>query len=142
MSVNTNLYTKIVFNRKTYNSKIEVQNDLETAQELIAKTKERIKFFGFMTEPEKYKPEDETSFWFVDNSLDVLIEELQELTITEYKLEMLLNKWDLCHDVNGVGIAPPAQTEKNKSYIDGDFVKTNLNPEPNKLQDYENMCSK
>ena len=125
----TDLFCNIVFNRKTYNSKYEVESDFEELDKLINATVRRLTDLAIMTEPNKF---------FTDPDLDILssistevrdqLEELEEYYIERYKLSLLLEYWDDCHNEDGLAINPPDNIDWKTAYLDGDFVKTVKRP--------------
>ena len=128
MSQSTKLYTRIVFNAKTYNGKYEVENDLEFVQKQIEKTRKDILILGLMTEPAKFAPQDMNPADYITRNCDELLDYLKELYVDEYKLSKLLAEWDICHNEHGIGINPP-DDQRYKIYIDGDFVLTEKYPD-------------
>ena len=127
MSQSTRLFTTINFAGKTYNSLNEVEKDLREVEERIEDLKSNLRVLAYMTEPNKMKPEDATVSEYLDANVNYLYTEFEELFVKRYKLEMLLEEWDMCHNNEGLGINPPDNI-KYKSFIDGDFVYTEKHP--------------
>ena len=127
MSQSTRLFTTINFAGKTYNSLKEVENELQEVVERIGNLKSNLRVLAYMTEPNKMKPEDATVSEYLDANVNYLYTEFEELFVKRYKLEMLLEEWDKCHNNEGLGINPPDEI-KYKSFIDGDFVYTEKHP--------------
>lgn len=127
MSQSTRLFTTINFAGKTYNSINEVENELQEIEERIGDLKSNLRVLVYMTEPNKMKPEDATVSEYLDANVNYLYTEFEELFIKRYKLEMLIEEWDSCHNNEGLGINPPDNI-KHKSFIDGDFVYTEKHP--------------
>lgn len=129
MGWQTDLFCNVSFNRKTYNSLYEVESDLEEIQKCIATCEEELRDMAIMTEPEKmYNKEDYCSpYDFVHQTVHNNLELLREYYVDEYKLYLLKDNWDACHD--GVGLAiPPKDLEYDAAFLDGDFIKTIDNP--------------
>lgn len=127
MSQSTRLFTTINFLGKSYNSINEVENELRDVEARINDLKSNLRVLAYMTEPNKMKPEDVTVSEYLDENVNYLYSELEELFIKRYKLEILLEEWDKCHNNEGLGINPPDDV-KYKSFIDGDFVYTIKHP--------------
>lgn len=127
MSQSTRLFTTINFAGKTYNSLNEVEKDLREVEERIEDLKSNLRVLAYMTEPNKMKPEDATASEYLDANVNYLYSEFEELFVKRYKLEMLLEEWNMCHNNEGLGINPPDEI-KYKSFIDGDFVYTVKHP--------------
>ena len=127
MSQSTRLFTTINFAGKTYNSLNEVEKDLREVEERIEDLKSNLRVLAYMTEPNKMKPEDATASEYLDANVNYLYTEFEELFVKRYKLEMLIEEWDKCHNNEGLGINPPDEI-KYKSFIDGDFVYTEKHP--------------
>ena len=127
MSQSTRLFTTINFAGKTYNYLDDVEKDLREVEERIEDLKSNLRVLAYMTEPNKMKPEDATVSEYLDANVDYLYTEFEELFVKRYKLEMLIEEWDKCHNNEGLGINPPDDV-KYKSFIDGDFVYTEKHP--------------
>ena len=127
MSQSTRLFTTINFAGKTYNYLDDVRVELQDIETRIAEIKSNLRVLAYMTEPNKMKPEDATVSEYLDANVNYLYTEFEELFVKRYKLEMLIEEWDKCHDNEGLGINPPDDV-KYKSFIDGDFVYTVKHP--------------
>lgn len=127
MSQSTRLFTTINFAGKTYNSLKEVENELQDIEIRINDLKSNLRVLAYMTEPNKMKPEDATVSEYLEANVNYLYTEFEELFVKRYKLEMLIEEWDKCHNNEGLGINPPDDV-KYKSFIDGDFVYTEKHP--------------
>ena len=127
MSQSTRLFTTINFAGKTYNYLDDVRVELQDIETRIAEIKSNLRVLAYMTEPNKMKPEDATASEYLDANVNYLYTEFEELFVKRYKLEMLIEEWDKCHNNEGLGINPPDDV-KYKSFIDGDFVYTEKHP--------------
>jgi hypothetical protein len=127
MSQSTRLFTTINFAGKTYNSLNDVRVELQDIETRIEDLKSNLRVLAYMTEPNKMKPEDATASEYLDANVNYLYSEFEELFVKRYKLEMLIEEWDKCHNNEGLGINPPDDV-KYKSFIDGDFVYTEKHP--------------
>lgn len=121
MGFGTYLYTDLYFNRRTYNSLYEVEEDLEEALAKLRRSKERLKVLAFMTEPQKFCVNEESPDTYLEQELDYALEELEESLIDTYKLTMLKDCWKETHDSEGKAIRP--SDEDRKPFICGDFVE-------------------
>lgn len=133
MAHSTDLYCCIEFNRKTYNYKSEVESDLEDINESISRCEKRLRDLALMTEPSKFAGKEEDPYYFVTNTLEDNLELLQEYIIERYKLEMLLEKWDTCHNEKGLAIDPPDDMHYDSAFLRGDYVYSIKKPS-NKIQ--------
>lgn len=125
MGYKTNLICSITFNRKTYNHKSEVENDLDIVKTDISKIKRYISKLVVITEPDKFfDKENGDIIGQIELNLDNSFYDLGVLYYEKFKLETLLENWDKCHNKDGLAIVPP---EKDISYLYGDYIKTNLN---------------
>lgn len=127
MSQSTRLFTTINFAGKTYNSLNEVRVELQDIEIRINDLKSNLRVLAYMTEPNKMKPEEASVSEYLDANVNYLYTEFEELFVKRYKLEMLIEEWDKCHNNKGLGINPP-DSIKHKSFIDGDFVYTVKHP--------------
>ena len=122
MSWSTELFCNISFSRETYNNKFEVEDKINELERCILIAKNDLRDLVIMTEPNKYCPEgDDTLCWVINTYKDVL-ELIEEYTIELYKLNLLLDNWDKCHDINGLAIAPPENITYKSAYLSGDFI--------------------
>ena len=127
MSQSTRLFTTINFAGKTYNSLNEVRIELQDIEIRINDLKSNLRVLAYMTEPNKMKPEDVTASEYLDANVNYLYTEFEDLFVKRYKLELLIEEWDKCHNNEGLGINPPEEV-KYRSFIDGDFVYTEKHP--------------
>jgi len=128
MGWGTTLTTDIYYNRKTYNSKYEVESDLQECEEILNTIKGDIKALVVCTEPAKMMPQDEgwePLEWLV-RTIEIKLKDLEEQIAERDNLVFLLDKWDECHDKEGYAIPCPDE-QYGKSYLDGDFVRTTEN---------------
>lgn len=128
MSQSTRLYTRMTFFDKTYNSKDEVERDLEIVHARLEHLKQEQIMLAMMTEPGKFAPKDQSPMYYVKNSAEQIFEDIKDAAIGEWKLEILLDRWEECHTRDGLGKYPPE--EAKHTYIDGDFVFTDKYPTP------------
>lgn len=126
MSQSTRLYTRMTFFDKTYNSKDEVERDLERASERLTRLRQQLMNFVMMTEPKKFAPEDQSPSEYLNSNAQVLIDEIGDVNVEIWKLEILLDRWEECHTKDGLGKYPPEAAQH--TYIDGSFVFTDKYP--------------
>ena len=124
MGFGTTLYTGIYFHDENYDNVIDVQNRINEVKAIINNYKERMKMYAVCTEPKKFFKDEKDIFLAIHNKIDEYFEILEEYYIELYKLELLLNKWESCHDKEtGYGKLPdPEQKLFSKSFIRGDFI--------------------
>lgn len=123
MGWETDLFTNISFNRDTFNSIDTVNSRLDEVDHLIKIYEEDLKTTALITEPKKFCDEDQDPLWFITNKVRVALEELEILYIDRYKLSLLADAWDECHDKDGYAIPRPDNIKLNTSFLDGDFIK-------------------
>lgn len=131
MSQRTTLYTtaKFVFPGKTYNNKREVELDLESERNLLHSVQIELRDLALMTEPNKFFDSKDCSLYEqISDKVNALLSEITTRTIYIIRLETLFQKWDDCHNEEGLGIDVPDDFEY-KSYIGGDFVYTEKYPD-------------
>lgn len=128
MSQGTNLYTRIRYAGKTYNNKYEVEQDLESVRQRRDRALSDLLALAFMTEPQKFCG-DESPEWYLKHRVAELTEEIEDCATEDYRLTKLLDEWEHCHiPESGLGIAPPTAMVHDSTFIDGDFVLTNIHP--------------
>ena len=140
MGFGTTLYTDIYFSKETYNSKYEVEQEIEECKNTINSFKERIKNLSFITEPKKFIDEETDPVSWISSSVDDCLEVIMEENEKLYKLEMLLERWDETHDEKDRAIVRDISIKDYKppygephdiynyypvSIVTGDFIKTN-----------------
>lgn len=135
MGWESNLYCNISFNRKTYNSRYDVERDLEDVKSRIDIAKKELQSLAYMTEPNKFCGED-TPEEYVENKLINALSTLQEESIEEYRLELLLDNWNICHNDKGEAISlidkELSKEDVKKfwlsklAFFDGDFVNSDV----------------
>lgn len=125
MGFGTTLVTDIYYNRKTYNHKYEVENDLDEVNDVITTLENDIRGLVVCTEPAKMMPQDEgwePLEWLL-RVTETKFKDLKEAITEKNDLMLLLEKWDDCHTKDGKAISCPDEFAC-KSYLDGDFVVT------------------
>ena len=132
MGWETNLMVHLRYNRKSYQSKYEVERDLEDVNDMIKYHSNKLQSLAMMTEPKKFMEEDADPLQWVSNEVRESLEELEEYYIDKYKLEMLLEYWDKCHTKEDEPIHAPEGIGWDDAYIDGDFILTKEEKEKQK----------
>lgn len=131
----TDLYCNISFNRKTYNSLYEVEEDIKETEYIIQMIKDKIKAYALMTEPNKLVTWDNEKYdnllIQIEDEVSQLLKEIEEYYFDLVKLNYLRDNWEYCHNKEGLAIPPPKEFSWNTAYLDGDFVKTVDNPNVN-----------
>ena len=123
MSYETNLWCCLTFGRCTYNSKDDVERDLDDTRKILNNAKETITRLSFMTEPRKFYPESSESVMdLVAEELQCALDTLEEYHCKELLLAYLLDNWDNCHK-DGKAIKPPENIDFDTAYIDGDYIQ-------------------
>lgn len=132
MGWQTDLFCNITFNRKTYNSIYEVESDIEDTEKMIRYLEGRIKALALMTEPDKFFSSEEGEekidvMAAVSKEVSECLGELEENYIYLYKLQLLREKWDDCHNERGQAVSPPENIGWDTAFLDGDFVDSTRN---------------
>lgn len=125
MSYSTDLWCCISFLRKTYKNKEYVQEDLEEARNNIRAAKETITKLVYMTEPNKFFKASggESVLDIVAEELQSAFDSLEEAQIEEFRLTILLDEWENCHDENGKAIQPPDNIDCMTAFLSGDYIE-------------------
>ena len=132
MGWETNLMVRLRYNRKSYQSKYEVERDLEDVNDMIKYHSNKLHSLAMMTEPKKFMEEDADPLQWISNEVRDSLEELEEYYIDKYKLEMLLEYWNKCHTKEDEPIHAPEGIGWDDAYIDGDFILTKEEKEKQK----------
>lgn len=129
MSWSTNLFCNVIFNRKTFNSKYEVEDELKTVNDMINACITDLRDLAIMTEPEKFynKENFSNALEFISDKFKNTIEFLEEAYIDRYKLELLLDNWETSHNTEGLAIDMPKGIKWDTAYVSGDFINTETN---------------
>ena len=131
MGWSTELFCSISFNRKSYNSLYEVEEDIEEAKNILQMYKDKIKAYAIMTEPEKMIKFDDERYdnllTQVNNEVTDMLNEMEEYYSELIKLQYLKENWDNCHDEKGLAIAAPENIHWDTAYLEGDYIKSNKN---------------
>ena len=130
MSWSTELFCNISYNRETFNSKYEVEDKLNTVNKYINDCKKELRDLAIMTEPNKFFNDnpDSDPYNQITINFEDTIELLEEYYIEKYKLLLLLDNWENCHNKEGLAIYPPDNIDWNTAYLHGDFVKSTKYP--------------
>ena len=130
MSWSTELFCNISYNRETFNSKYEVEDKLNTVNKYINDCKKVLRDLAIMTEPNKFFNDNPDSDLYnqITINFEDTIELLEEYYIEKYKLLLLLDNWENCHNKEGLAIYPPDNIDWNTAYLHGDFVKSTKYP--------------
>lgn len=124
MSYSTDLWCCISFSGRTYNSKDDVERDLDEVREVLYNARETISRLVFMTEPQKFYQVDgeESVADQLNYELESALETLEEYHCKELQLIYLLDNWDACHK-DGKAVKPPKDIDCCTAFLDGDFIK-------------------
>lgn len=134
MSWETTLYASIHFNKRTYDDKYQVKEDIDELDKSINKCRQELRDLAMMTDHNKMlraesDTEDITVYDLVTYRFNEIIEIYEEDLIERAKLYKLLDEWDNCHDKNsGLAIGRPKNIKYSDSFLDGDYIKTVEHP--------------
>lgn len=134
MGWSTDLFCNISFNKKTYNSLYEVENDIEECKSMIQLYTDKLRSYALMTDPRKMlncedcegNPIDPIDF--INTEFNRIIEEMDDYKHDLFKLEYLSDNWSACHNDKGLAINPPENVHWDSAFLDGDFVRTEKYP--------------
>lgn len=132
MGWSSELFCNVSFNKEAFNSKYEVANRIEENELSIRYAEERIKNLVMITEPKKFIDEEYDPISYLSNECKEELEIIKDYAIENYKLSLLLENWDNCHNEEGLAIDPPETVKWNTAYFTGDFVKSVKYPNINK----------
>lgn len=121
------LRTNLYFSHKTYQSIIEVEDEIELKEKIIENNKKELMMLMVMTEPAKFWRESEaevgeTPFIWMQNQASSLIESIIDETYELADLYRLKVDWYECHDKDGKAIEPPKGEEHSTPYFWGDWI--------------------
>ena len=127
MGWSTELFCNVSYNRKSYNFLYEVQEDLDEVNKGIRFCEDKLRMLATMTEPNKMltlTDEDSSYIDEINCMFSMTMESLEEYYQDKFRLQLLLENWDTCHEDNGLAIAPPEGISWDKAYLYGDFVNS------------------
>lgn len=130
MSWSTELFCNVSYNRETFNSRGEVEDRISELNENINACERIIRDMALMTEPSKFMDKDsnDNPYYFVTNLVEDNFKLLREYIVERWKLSLLLENWDNCHNEEGLAIYPPDEIDWNTAYLCGDFVHSTKYP--------------
>ena len=137
MGWSTELFCNVTFSRETFNSKSEVEERIEEIERYSQSVRDQIRDLTMMTEPQKFCPENYDPIIWLRNEIQDSLDALEECTIDLYKLNLLLENWNSCHNEEGLAIEPPEVVRQN-AFLEGDFVKTTKCPNANDISRFKN----
>lgn len=117
------LFCRISFRDKSYNGSYDVMDDLDTSKRIIENVENELFGLVMMTEPSKMlstsiENNECDAIDVLQTRFDRCIESLEEYCLDKDKLEVLVDKWDDCHDNRGLAIAPPDEMGWDDCYMD------------------------
>lgn len=130
MSWSTELFCNVSYNRESFNSREEVEYRISELDKTIESCKKTIRDMALMTEPSKFmiKDNDDSPYYFVTRVVEDSLEFLEEDIIERWKLSLLLDNWENCHNEEGLAIYPPDGIHGDTAYLHGDFVHSTKYP--------------
>lgn len=123
MGWSTNLFCNIEFNRQTYNTRNEVLDRIEEVKQCLKTTEDYLRSLVLITEPNKFCTEDCDPLNWLNVEFQENIKLYEEYIIELYKLDLLLNNWDACHNKEGLAINTPKGVNYGSAFLNGDFIK-------------------
>lgn len=123
MGWGTTLVCGIYYNKKTYDTKYSVEEELEDLNDRLRDLREDILLLSAATDPNKVFPKSEEPLTELRRRIKEDLEEIDEVTIDIFKLELLLENWDACHDKDGYAIDTPDNIEWDSAFLYGDFIE-------------------
>lgn len=130
MGWSTELFCNVSYNRETFNSRGEVEDKISELDKNIESCKKAIRDMALMTEPSKFmsKDNDESPYYFVIEQVEDNLELLEEYIVERWKLSLLIENWNNCHNEEGLAIYPPNGVNWDTAYLHGDFVHSTKYP--------------
>lgn len=124
MGWGTYLITPMYFSKENYKTKYDVEKSLNEIREIIENYKMRLFQFATMTDPKKFCPDDYASpLQWIEEEMSEIFRELEFAYTDEYKLTILLDAWDRCHNSEGKAIVPNEPLKIwDMDYCGGDFI--------------------
>lgn len=126
MGWSTELFCNISFNRETFDTKEQVKEAIEEVENRIKRNENKIRDLIVCQNPSILMDKDsEVSVYdYLISTYRDTMDELQEDYIQCHKLYLLLDRWDNCHNKEGLAKKVPDEIGYDTSYIWGDFIKT------------------
>lgn len=129
----TYLTTTIEFNRATYNSLYEVEDDIQEAKEDIKRCREELLMIAAVSDIKSLCEDDEDPIYTIRNRVDEILECYDNACVELYKLTELKEAWEESHDPStGLAIDRKISLDGKESndynylehpLVSGDFVK-------------------
>lgn len=126
----TDLFCNITFNRETFNNIYEVNNRIDELEACLQTAKNDIRNLVMITEPNKFCGDDEPLCW-LNKEFRNNMELIEEYSVELYKLKLLRNNWDACHNESGLAIDLPDNISYYDAFLEGDFIKSVKHPNIN-----------
>ena len=118
MGWETNVLSKIRFNKKTYNCLYDVEVDIADTEESINNIKRLIRTMA-ISRPEDLLLNTEDNLFSLSNQIEDLINDLEEYNVQLYKLEQLKDNYST---VDGDFIENPNRKKNIKEWLVNNFV--------------------
>lgn len=135
MGWSTDLFCNISYNRKTYNSIYEVDADIRELDACIKYAEDTLRDLAIMTEPNKLLSSkedlDESPYSKIVLEFQNSIQSLREYYVERWKLQLLVDNWDECHNKEGLALDPPDNIHWNSAFITGDCINSIKYPKRN-----------
>lgn len=133
MGWSTSLFCNVEFNRETYNSLYEVQDKLDEVNKGIKSCESTLRDLVVCQNPSIFVDKDsqDSPYWTMIRTFEENMELLEEYYIEKYKLLLLIDNWDNCHNKEGLAINTPDNVKWDSAFLEGDFVRTVKNPDAN-----------
>lgn len=126
MGFSTTLFCGVDYNRKTYNSLYDVEQDVEEINNIIKMCWQRITGLSLITSPKEFLPADEDGptdyLQSILREIGELEESLQEAYTEKAYLQLLIDNWAACHK-DGKAINPPDSVKWNSAFLCGDYIE-------------------
>lgn len=112
----------------SFNSKQDLLNAIKECETTINNVKDRLKSFIFMTEPNKFFPDEDDIMFRLETEFKELMDEYDEAQIRLVRLWEFEEVWDKTHDKEtGKTIYPVNPMDlKIKPYMGGDYMEAIL----------------
>ena len=125
MGFGTTIYCGIYLNRKCFENREQIEDELEKTRKIQATAKQQLYALACMTEPQKFCNEEQRPQDYIDSEFATWIEEYSELTNELYDLELLLDNWDkatVVKDRKTYARRWPEGLEYGSAFVCGDYL--------------------
>lgn len=136
MSIETWIRKDMFIYGQPLRNKQELKRSIKECEETIKQVREKIKSYVFMTEPQKFFPNEDDIMFYLDREFEELMEEYDRAQINLTRLWEFEESWDETHDEQDRSILPVNPLDMKKSYMGGDYAESILEDGDEVPEDY------